>query len=374
MPQRVELYHPPLPRGLGRVEHLDQTLHDLELAAFTGDDQGVEAGVGLHREHPPPGTARLPLATPSHPPRQSRPLLGGRDLIGEALHGLCNLRRLSVFQLKDANGQRLARLRRVKLGHQPLDLCKVLIGGRQEQRVAVAVADDRHLPRLLAPAAPGGGDLRPVVVEPLERRRHRRGVGQLEDDRANLELAGRRPVDLLQHFIDLVHDVVGSAHQQHTRRIVGDDERRGPTRLVRADHDSLEKLRRLLRLGGGELDQPQRVAVLAELAVQVVQQHVHLGQLLGRRGHQQRVGPLVGGKLRRYPARAETPAETLKTGAEDCAQGPLQVAGLGVLQRVELQRRLDVQGRLVQQFDETVDETDRLRRTHDDQRVGLGIG
>ncbi len=80
-----------LPLRLGRVEHLDEPLHDLELVPLARDDQGIEPGVRLHGEHARAGALALPAAAP--PPERARPLLGEHDLPRELLHGLGDLHR-----------------------------------------------------------------------------------------------------------------------------------------------------------------------------------------------------------------------------------------------------------------------------------------
>ena len=207
----------------------------------------------------------------------------------------------------------------------------------------------------------------------MQRRCHRVGVGTLQHDGADLEFAGRPAIDFLQHLVDFSHHFLGGANQKNTRGIIRNNQRRRPASLVRADHYPVQDIRGLLRLSRGKLDHPKRIAVLAEFAIELLEQRVNLRQLLGGCGHQQCVRPLIRGELRLNRAGSEFAAHAEEPRTKNVPQRGRQLAGLGVLKRIQLQSRLHAERRLVQKLDDLINECNRLRRAHDDQGIGLRI-
>ena len=81
-------------------------------------------------------------------------LLVPSQIVDKLLNSVLDFFGFGVLQLKDAELKRLGRLRRVELRDEMLDLIIIVVIGGDQNRVAVAVANNRDAPRLLSTTSP----------------------------------------------------------------------------------------------------------------------------------------------------------------------------------------------------------------------------
>ena len=101
--------------------------------------------------------------------------------------------------------------------------------------------------------------------------------------------------------------------------------------------------------------------------IKLLKQRVDFGQLFRRSGDKQRVGALIDGELRLNRSRTKLASHALESRPEDAAKYLLDILSTCMLKRIQLQRGLHVDRRLIEKLNELIDERDRLGRTDDNQ-------
>ena len=137
--------------------------------------------------------------------------------------------------------------------------------------------------------------------------------------------------------------------------------------LVRTDHNFLEDFRRLLRLRRLEFNEPQGMSIDPQLTIKLLKERIDFGQLFRRSGDKERVGALIDGELRLNRGRTKLASHALESRAKDAAKYLLDILSAGMLKRIQLQRGLHVDRRLIEKLNELIDECDRLGGTDDNQ-------
>ncbi len=341
-------------RGGGLIQRCDDSLHGVERLPLAHDHHAVGALIKLddHRVW-----RRIVAST--------NPEVGWiAHLIDHVRHRGLNLRDASMLERDDLKLKVARGGRGIKRFEQRLYLREIFIGGRDHKRARAPVAHDRHPGRLIAASARAGGRS-PGSEELLQRGGDLAGVGTLELDTAHREPRRFRAIRLRDDALDLLHLLRrGANHKEVARIIRGDLHLVAPCGVAPDDH----RLHHALHAAGtGHLqrnDFDSRL-LIPHCGVERSQKPLDLAKLLARSGHQEHVRPRVAHERR---TRQRPHGRILPRRIEGTLQRPRGDRRLRVLKFKLPDRHSLTYGRLVQQPDEAIQDLERFRRRHNDQR------
>ena len=355
------LHHAQRLRRVRLVELLDHAQDLIEQLSGSEHDQAVRALVAPHID--------LVLATLLCPARTEKEVAAELNLIGDVLNRPGDVRHACVLERHDLELPVALRILPVEHLDQRLDLLEVLVRGGDNDRAGPPIARDRDAAS--GTAATGSvRHARTILEEPLQRLRDVLRVGAIELDRSNRELPDVGPVHLGHDPPDIPEVLGRGAHDQHVARVIGRDLNAALAPRIVADDHLLDDLLDHRRQRVLQRDDLEFKPVVQLGRVRSNEQPLHLAMLRLRRGHEQRVRPLIGDELRLWHLVSIRP---LPLGVEELLERAVEVVRPGVGQGVPPDRQPLGHVALIHHADQLVDQRDRIARRRDDDRRAVRI-